>query len=310
MMWRRNEEPMEEPDDSIVDWFEDATPSDSRVLIQGISGFLDAGGAVKLAVDHILRSTENRLLAAVDIDLLFDYRARRPRMAYLTDRFGDIDLPTLQLHECTDDRGNTFLLLHGAEPDLGWMTVVDEMIDLVEDLNVTLTVGMQAVPFPAPHTRPVPVTAHATDPLLIEGRKPWVGDMEIPASLAAFLELELGKRGHRAVGFAAHVPHYLANISHPRAALTLLGEVSAAAGLIFSLDSLREQADEADRELEVQIAGNEENLAVVRGLEESFDAMVAERGDSVAGSDMSDEDIAAQVEKFLAEMDARGRDNE
>lgn len=309
-MWRRSEEPADEPDDSIVEWFEEPTPADSRVLIHGVSGFLDAGGAVKAAVDHLLETTQNRLLAQFDVDLLFDYRGRRPRMTYLTDRFGDIDLPTLNLTECMDERGNTFLLLHGVEPDMGWMTVVDSVVELVEELNVTLTVGMQAVPFPAPHTRAIPVTAHATDPLLIEGRKPWVGDMEIPGSLAGYIELQLGRDGHRAMGFAAHVPHYLSNISFPRASLTLLGEVSNSTGLVFSLDGLREAADAAELELNEQISANEENQSVVRALEESFDAMVQERGEESSPAELSGEEIAAQVEKFLAEMDARGRESD
>lgn len=309
-MWRRSEDPIEEPDDSLVEWYEDPTPSDSRVLVHGISGFLDAGNAVKLAVDHILETTSHRLLASIDIDLLFDYRGRRPRMSYRSDHFEDIELPSLQLFECTDERGASFLLLHGLEPDMGWMTVVDTIVELIEDLDVTLTVGIQAVPFPAPHTRPVAVTAHATDLLLIEGRRPWVGDMEIPGSLSGYLELQLGRDGHRAVGFAAHVPHYLANINHPRSSLTLLSEVCAIAGLIIPLDSLREQADTADRELNEQIAMNDENQTVVASLEESFDAQVAERGGIEGGDAPDGDEIAAQVEKFLAEMDARGRDTE
>jgi hypothetical protein len=309
-MWRREQDPIEEPDDSIVEWIEEPSPAESRVLVHGVSGFLDAGNAVKTAVDHLLTVTDARQLAAFDVDLLFDYRGRRPRMSYLTNHFGDIDLPSLQLMECTDERGTSFLLLHGVEPDMGWLTVVDAIVEMVEDLNVTLTIGMQAVPFPAPHTRPTPVTAHATDSLLVEGRKPWVGDMDIPGSLAAFLELQLGREGYRAMGFAAHVPHYLANITHPRASLTLLSEVSQAAGLVYSLDELREAADQADRELEAQISDNEENLAVVRALEESYDAMVAERGEDGQVSELTGDEIAAQVEKFLAEMDARGRDAE
>ncbi|MEY3278807.1 MAG: hypothetical protein RLZZ426_1293 [Actinomycetota bacterium] len=309
-MWRRNEEPIDEPDDSLVEWYEDPTPNDSRVLVHGISGFLDAGNAVKLAVDHILETTSHRLLASLDIDLLFDYRGRRPRMSYKSDHFEDIDLPVLQLFECSDERGASFLLLHGVEPDMGWMTVVDTIVELIEDLDVTLTVGIQAVPFPAPHTRPVAVTAHATDPILIEGRRPWVGDMEIPGSLSGYLELQLGRDGHRAVGFAAHVPHYLANINHPRSALTLLSEISATTGIIIPLDEIRVLADAADRELNEQIAMNDENQTVVSSLEQSFDAQVAERG-GIENIDAPDgEEIAAQVEKFLAEMDARGRENE
>jgi len=297
-------------EDSILEWIEEPSEADSRILVHGIAGFLDAGHAIKTAVEHILKSTDHRVLAAFDIDLLFDYRGRRPRMSYLSDHFGDIDLPVLQLVECTDDRGHTFLLLHGVEPDTGWMTVVDTVIDLVESLNVSLTVGIQAFPFPAPHTRPIAVTAHATDPLLIEGRVPWVGEMEVPGSLANYLELQLGREGHRAIGFAAHVPHYLANLNHPRSALTLLSEISTTTGLSFPLDNIRNLSDSSDVELNDQLKENPENLAVVQGLEQSFDEIVAARGLSHPNQPTSGDDIAAQVEKFLAEMDARERDTD
>jgi hypothetical protein len=55
--------------------------------------------------------------------------------------------------------------------------------------------------------------------------------MEVPGSLANYLELQLGREGHRAIGFAAHVPHYLANLNHPRSALTLLSEIATTTGL-------------------------------------------------------------------------------
>jgi len=107
------------------------------------------------------------------------------------------------------------------------------------------------------------------------------------------------------MGFVSHVPHYVANLNFPRASLTLLSEVSASTGLVFSLDALRERADQADRELNAQISENDENQQVVRALEESFDALVAERGVMPVTAESSAEDLAAQVEKFLAEMDAR-----
>jgi proteasome assembly chaperone (PAC2) family protein len=307
-MWRR--EPEETPDDSLLEWFEEPTDAESRIMVVGISGFLDAGGAVKIAVDHILENTNTRVLAGLDIDLLYDYRARRPRMSYMSDHFEDIELPEIQLVECTDELGNQFLLLHGVEPDTGWMTVVDTLVEVVEDLDVSLVITMQAVPFPAPHTRPVAITAHATDTSLIAGRLPWVGNMEVPGSLAGFFELQLGRDGHKAMGFVAHVPQYLANMPHPRSALTLIGEVCGASGLDISTDQLRAFSDKADAELNEQIAENDENRSVVQGLEESFDQLVAQRGGINEGAAPSGDEIAAQVEKFLAEMDARGRENE
>ena len=307
-MWRR--EPDETPEESLVDWFEEPSPADSRVMVVGLTGFLDAGGAVKIAVDHILENTTHRVLAAIDIDLLYDYRARRPRISYMSDHFEDIELPELQIIECTDSRGTNFLLLQGVEPDTGWMTVVDTLIEVVQDLNISLVVSMQAVPFPAPHTRPVAITAHATEPELIAGRVPWVGNMEVPASLSGYLELQLGREGHKAMGYVAHVPQYLATMPHPRSALTLIGEVCGITGLDISTDQLREFADKADAELNEQISQSEENHAVVQGLEESFDQLVAQRGGLDSTSAPTGDEIAAQVEKFLAEMDARGRESD
>jgi len=303
-MWRENDE----DNDGLIEWLEMPSEATNRTLVHGISGLMDAGNAVQIAVNHILETLEHTHLAAFDIDLLFDYRNRRPRMTYLSDHFGDIELPSLDLVECTDTMGQKFILLHGQEPSLGWMTLVDSLVDLVDSLNVNLTVGMQAFPFPAPHTRPIAVTTHSTNKELLKGRVPWVGDMEVPGTLAAYLELQLGRDGHSAVGLAAHVPHYLANMEHTRSGLTLLSEVMGMTGLVFALDELRELADEADRELNEQLNSNPENVEVVKSLEQSFDSLVSERGLPNHIETPSGEEIAAQVEQFLAELE--GRDQE
>lgn len=298
----------DENDDSLLDWVETPTEADSRSLVNAISGFLDAGNAVRIAVDHLLNTCENRLIASFDIDLIFNYRERRPIMSFRSDHFSEVALPELNLFECLDEVGTPFLLLQGAEPDLGWMTLVDTMVELVEDLNITLTVGLQGVPFPSPHTRPVPVTAHSNDPMLIAGRQPWVGDVEVPGSLTNLIEYQLAEEGHRSMGFAAHVPHYLANIDHPRSALALLTELAGATGLVLSLDELREAADEADDELNRQIESNAENREVVSTLEQQYDQMAAGR---TPADDVADgEELAEQIERFLAEMESRGNDQE
>lgn len=302
----RGEEP--DDDDSLVEWLERPAPASSRVLITAISGFLDAGNAVRMAAEHLREVLDHRVIALFDIDLLFNYRERRPLMQFRSDHFEGVSLPSLSLIEFIDERGTPFLLLVGEEPDLGWQTITDSVIELVEDLDVSLTIGIAAVPFPAPHTRPVPVTAHSNDPMLISGRQPWVGDIDVPGALSSLIEFQLAEEGHRSMGFAAHVPHYLAGMEHPRSALALLTEVMGASGLVLPLDELRERADDADTELNTQISGNSDNEEVVRGLEQSYDQLAANRVESVAPA--SGDELAEQIERFLAEMDARGNDQE
>ncbi len=278
------------------------------VLVHGLSGFMDAGGATRLAVEHLLDSTEHERIATFDVDAIFDYRARRPRTVFDADHYESIAMPELVVDAAVDDHGERVLVLHGAEPDLAWSVVADGIVKLVEVLGVRLVVGLHAIPWPAPHTRPVNVTTHANDPVLTAGTRAWVGSIEVPGSLAALLELRLGERSHSAMGFAAHIPHYLAQAEFPRGSLMLLQAMCSATGLAVPLDALREAADESDADVSIQIAANPENLEAVGTLEEQYDSVMAERArePSEPGPIPQDADIAAQVEEFLARLDRGG----
>lgn len=300
--------------DDLYELMADRVRSDAPVLVHSLTGFLDAGNAGKLAVEHLLGTLEHRTVAAFDLDDLFDYRARRPPMTFLTDHFASVDLPRLDLVEVTDAEGVSFLLLHGQEPDHAWQRLTRAVTSLVERFNVRLTVGMHAIPWPVPHTRPVDVTAHATDSSLVSSHEPWVGSLEVPGHLAGLIELNLGSTGHRAMGFAAHVPHYLVNTDYPAASLTLLTQVAAASGLTLPVDDLADATDQSLHEISAQIQQNPENVAAVETLEAQYDAVVASRRlDGVGAADEpidaadlpTGDEIAAQVESFLADMDTR-----
>lgn len=282
---------------------------ENPVLIYGFTGFLEAGSAVRLATDHILASVEHQVVAEFDIDALFDYRARRPRLRFSSDHYAEADLPTLQISACRDAMGSGFFVLHGVEPDFAWQSTINDIAAFIDDHGISKTIGMLAVPFPAPHTRPVAVTAHANDPALLGNRKSWVGDMEVPGSLSGVLEYSLGQRGIAAMGFAAHVPHYLANLVHPASALALITEVSLATGLLIPTDALRVAAAQSDAELNEQLQQNSENLDGVRQLEVQYDALVAERNEE-AGPGTGSDTISAQVEQFLAQLDSRSNGDE
>ena len=284
---------------------------DNPVLVYGFTGFLEAGAAVRIATEHLLESTEHVDVAEFDIDDIFDYRARRPRMRFASDHYDDLQMPHLRISACRDERGAGFFILHGIEPDFAWQSIMADIATFIREVGISLSVSILAVPFPAPHTRPVAITAHANDPALIPGRTSWVGDMEVPASLVGALEYTLGEQGLPSMGFAAHVPHYLASVGHPASALALVREVALATGLMLPTDSLREAAAEADAELAEQLQANPENLDGIRQLEAQYDALMAERsGDGNDGSAPGADDLAAQVEQFLAQMETRGKGDE
>lgn len=285
------------------------------LLVQGLVGFMDAGAASRLATGYLSRTLETRVVARIDIDDLFDYRARRPKATFLSDHFDSLEMPELVVHLVSDEAREPFLLLTGPEPDTGWRAVSDAVLRLVDLWDVRLTIGMLGVPFPAPHTRPVQVTAHGTDPDLLVGRRTWVGDLEVPGSLSSLLEWTMGKRGLPAMTLIAHVPHYLVAAEYHRASVRLLEELSAVSGLALPLDALRQQADEGDAEIAQQVSNDPDNIEVVRALEVQLDSFMAARGQegaqemTQAAADLpTGEEIAAQVESFLAQLDRDTRE--
>jgi predicted ATP-grasp superfamily ATP-dependent carboligase len=277
------------------------------VLVHDLSGDFDAAHAGSLAGAHLLDALPHQLIARFDVDALVDYRGHRPRMVFSGDRYESVASPEIGLHALEDDGGRPFLLLHGVEPDYAWERFAAAVVHLVERLGVTSVVALHAIPMPVPHTRPVTVTAHATRRALIESYPVYWGEMRIPGSIGALLELRLGEAGVDALGVGAHVPHYLAQASYPAASLTLLEHLERLTGLHVPTETLREAAEANRTEVDEQIARSSENVAVVAALEQQFDSFTAARDDTgllgFGGQMPSGEELGAQFEQFLAEQD-------
>ncbi len=282
------------------------------VLVHDLAGEFDAASASALAGAHLLGALPHEVIARFDADSLVDYRAHRPRVTFSGDRYESFAAPELLLYALEDDAGEPFLLLHGTEPDFAWERFVAAVGVLVERLGVTSVVSLQAIPMPVPHTRPVTVTAHATRRSLIAEYPVYWGEMRIPGTVAALLELRMGEAGVDACGVAAHVPHYLAQATFPAASLTLLEHLSRLTGLHLPTEALREAAEAHRTEVDAQIARSPENTAVVAALEQQFDQFTAAREGSDLLSEIgevpSGEEIGAELERFLADQDRRRGD--
>jgi len=284
-------------------------PGGDIVMLYYLDGFIDAGAAGRLAAAHLASTLEHKEIARFDADSLIDYRSRRPVMTFAKDRWENYDAPEIVLSQLRDAAGVPFLLLSGLEPDRDWDAFTSAVCQLSAAMQVRLAVSFHGIPMAVPHTRPLGVTAHATRSGLVEGYRPLVDRLQVPGSAAALLELRLGEQDRDAVGFAVHVPHYLAQAAYPAAAVTLLECIERSAGLQLPSDALREAARRTDLEIARQVEGSEEVTEVVRTLEEQFDAFAA-RGEDLLAQDSdampTAEELGAQFEQFLAEQEGKG----
>ncbi len=282
------------------------------VMLVVLDGFVDAGSVGKQVSETLFDTFDAEEIATFDIDRLVDYRARRPIMTFVEDAYTEYEPPKLALYLMYDTEGTPFLLLHGPEPFREWETFAQAVRNLVERFSVTLVVNTHGIPMAVPHTRPTTVTPHATRPDLVAAHVPWVGRVQVPASAVALVEFRMGQWGHDSLGYAVHVPSYLAQSEYPRAAITALEYVNDATGLALPTSPLQESAESADAEIEEQVAASEEVQRVVANLEQQYDDIMSARQSAdgsetlLAGSSAglpSADELGDELERFLAEQE-------
>ncbi len=297
----------------IVDDVADLEGAEPLTMVVALDGFLDAGSSAAIAARHLTAlgaggAPGGSVVATFDVDEFHDYRARRPAVSFARDHYEGYDAPRLVVRLLRDSGDTPYLLLSGPEPDNRWEAFCRAVRQVVERFGVTLVVQMGSVPMAVPHTRPIAITHHANNADLITAVSPWSGDLRVPSSAQALLEIRLGEWGHDAQGFVAHIPHYLAQLEYPQAAARLLEQVEFAGRLTIDLTDLNEAAEEREAEIARYLADNAEVGEVVASLERQYDAFAAseESGSNLLAADEpipTGDEIGQQFEQFLAGLE-------
>src|SRR6478752_3666504 len=274
-------------------------------LVAGLTGFADAGAGVSQLGTYLLGTLDSEVVATFDADILLDYRARRPIIYFDQDHLTDYQPATLKLYLAYDELRQPFLLLSGFEPDFRWEAFTEAVLGLIERFRVTTVTWVHAIPMPVPHTRAIGVTVSGNRSDLIETMSVWKPQTQVPGNALHLLEYRLQQLNHPTAGFVLLIPHYLADTENPAAAIAGLDSISAATGLIFPSDRLRQEDRDFIANIDEQVAGNAELAKLVGTLEERHDTYME---DTQLRSPLTDRDgelpsadeIAAELENFLA----------
>lgn len=283
------------------------------LLLHCLDGFLDAGNAGALAINHLMSTRPHREIARFDVDQLVDYRARRPVMTFQSDHFTEVAMPQLLVHELEDDSGSSFLLMSGPEPDTQWDRFTAAVGELMGDVQSRIAVSVHGIPWNSPHTRPLGMSAHASDRTLISGRPQWLNSFRVPGHVSALLELRLPESGFPTAGFSVHVPNYLSATDFPGAAAALLDAVAALGDLSLPTTELTTAATTTLAAVDAEVRENSEHMAAISELERAYDA--ASSGNSLPGNVFanptvpedempSGDDLAKAFEQYLRSEDS------
>jgi hypothetical protein len=273
-------------------------------LVIALTGFTDAGGAVSQLIDVMRDDLDPLPLAVFDNDVLLDYRARRPLITFDGERITEYRPSRLELSLVRDALGQPFLLLAGYEPDFVWEGFARSVLALAEEYAASTVTWVHAIPMPVPHTRPIGTTVSGTRSDLTEAHSVWRPHTQVPGTIGHLLEHRFSQAGVPVAGFVLLVPHYLGDTEYPAATLAALDSITAATGLVFTGDDLRQRNREFLQRVQEQVEENEELTRMLRALEDRYDAYMAgstQAAPMVHTGDLpSADELAAELERFLA----------
>jgi predicted ATP-grasp superfamily ATP-dependent carboligase len=170
------------------------------------------------------------------------------------------------------------------------------VVELSEALGVQLVVTLGALLADVPHSRPVSVTAHASDSVLIERLSLQAPTYEGPTGIVGVLQNACAAAGMPAASLWAAVPHYVAVAPNPKGALALLRRLESLVGVTVDASQLETAAVDYERQVTRAVELDPEVQAFVERLERAADE---EEGPTDLSQLPSGDVLAREFQRFL-----------
>src|ERR671924_379523 len=206
----------------------------SPVLVCAFAGWNDAAGSATTALTTAAEALDAEVIAQIDPEEFFDFQANRPTISLEEGQTREIEWPgNVLLAAEPAGAERDLVLLAGTEPSLRWRTFSDGIEELVEQL------GMERSSY------------------------------EGPTGIVGVLHDACRRRGMSSASLWAAVPHYVAAVPNPKAALALLRRLEGLTGIAVEASELEEATGQFEEQVDSAVAANPEIEELVRNLEAS-----------------------------------------
>jgi len=271
----------------------------SPALIAAFEGWNDAGEAASGVINHLGIAWQATPIGAVDPEEFYDFQVTRPMLEVADGRTDRLVWPTTRLSLAQPEGlGRDLILVHGIEPNMRWRAFCDELVSAFTELDVELVILLGALLADSPHTRPVQVTAAATDTVLAAQLHVEPVDYKGPTGIVGVLQHACAAAGIPSVSLWAAVPHYVAQAPSPKATLALLRGVEDVLDTTLPLADLPEEARAWERGVDELAEQDTEVAEYVKTLEDAKDATEL--------PEASGDAIAREFERYLRRRGNRG----
>jgi proteasome assembly chaperone (PAC2) family protein len=271
-------------------------------MVCAFRGWNDAAAAASTALTSIANSLDAELIAEMDPEEYFDFQSTRPMISMDEGQTRRVDWPENNFYAVRIPAADRDLvLLDGTEPNLRWRTFSETIATAADALGVEMIVTLGALIAEVSHTLPVPITGLASSAELVEELELERSNYEGPTGIVGVVHDLCRSNGMDSASLWAAVPHYVAAVPNPKAALALLRRLEGLTGIAVEAAELEEETADYEEQIGRAVAANPE-------IEELVNRIEAEQSDLLSDeTEMPNADtLAREFQQFLRQ---RGKDS-
>ncbi|HEU4739181.1 MAG TPA: PAC2 family protein [Solirubrobacterales bacterium] len=287
--------------DSLT-WEGDLPHLRSPVMVCAFRGWNDAAASASTALTAITGSLDADLIARVDPEEYFDFQSTRPTITLDEGQTRRIEWPENNLYAArVPSADRDVVLLDGTEPNLRWRTFSETIATAADALGVDMIVTLGALIAEVSHTLPVPITGLASSSELVEELELERSSYEGPTGIVGVVHDLCRQGGIDSASLWAAVPHYVAAVPNPKAALALLRRLEGLTGIAVEAADLEEETADYEEQIGRAVAANPEIEELVSRIEAEQSELLDEEGDLPSA-----DTLAQDFQRFLRQ---RGQDS-
>lgn len=261
-------------------------------MIVAFSGWNDAAEAATGAINHLIANYSHSVIAEVDSEDFYDFQVNRPHVYLDESQSRAISWPgTLVYGVSTPAFERDLIIVKGVEPSMRWKTFARDLLDLGDDLEISLLISLGALLADAPHTRPISIMGSAARSEVAQRYGFAISNYQGPTGILGAIQDAAVKRGIDALSLWASIPHYASAPPSPKASLALINSLEDLLEIAIPQGDLPEDARAWELGVDELAQEDSEIADYVKALEQSQDA--AELPEA------SGESIAREFERYL-----------
>jgi proteasome assembly chaperone (PAC2) family protein len=278
-----------------LSWEGDLPHLRSPVMVCAFRGWNDAAASASTALAAIGNSLDGELIATLDPEEFFDFQSTRPTITLDEGQTRRVEWPENNLIAVeVPGADRDLVLLDGTEPNLRWRTFSETIATAADALGVEMIITLGALIAEVSHTLPVPITGLASNQELVEELELERSSYEGPTGIVGVVHDLCRRNGLDSASLWAAVPHYVAAVPNPKAALALLRRLEGLTGIAVEAAELEEETEDYEEQIGRAVAANPEIEELVQRIEAEQSDLLDEDGELPSA-----DSLASEFQRFL-----------